>query len=94
MYRTMTKAKSHLLKHEVPDAVDSTEHFGTDDKKEIARLVTAMGQRQLQVGPAKTFSLHSLRRTLRGAQRGIAGAAASKGALRCETASEVGAQGS
>ncbi len=45
----MTKAKSHLLKHEVPENVDSNLHFGTDDKKEIARIVAAMGQRQLQV---------------------------------------------
>ena len=45
----MTKAKSHLLKHEVPEHVDSVKHFGTNDKKEITRVVTAMGQRQLQV---------------------------------------------
>jgi len=43
------KAKSHLLKHEVPETVDSVHHFGTDDKKEITRRVAAMGQRQLQV---------------------------------------------
>ena len=49
----MTKAKSHLLKHEVPESVDSVFHFGTDDKKEIARLVAAMGQRQLQVSPQR-----------------------------------------
>ena len=45
----MTKAKSHLLKHEVPEAVDLVDHFGTDDKKEIAKTVQNMGQRQLQV---------------------------------------------
>ena len=50
----MTKAKSHLLKHEVPENVDCVVHFGTDDKKEIARLVAAMGQRQLQVSQRRS----------------------------------------
>ena len=67
----MVKAKSHLLKHEVPDNVDTAGHFGTDDKKEIARKVAAMGQRQLQVSkdirriPSREFD--ALRRAAKGA---------------------------
>ena len=66
----MVKAKSHLLKHEVPDNVDTAGHFGTDDKKEIARRVAAMGQRQLQVNiykrhvPFREFD--ALRRAVKG----------------------------
>ena len=67
----MVKAKSHLLKHEVPDNVDTAGHFGTDDKKEIARKVAAMGQRQLQVSPYTTQipfrKFHPLRTAAKGA---------------------------
>lgn len=66
----MVKAKSHLLKHEVPENVDSVFHFGTDDKKEIARLVAAMGQRQLQVSPPEGFHILVDIGTFRAAEKG------------------------
>lgn len=67
----MTKAKSHLLKHEVPESVDLVVHFGTDDKKEIARLVTAMGQRQLQVRPWEVSKLVADSTHARGCEGGF-----------------------
>ena len=68
----MVKAKSHLLKHEVPDNVDTAGHFGTDDKKEIARKVAAMGQRQLQVSRYDRQILSRDFGTLRRAAKGAA----------------------
>ena len=64
------KAKSHLLKHEVPEKVDSVHHFGTDDKKEIARLVATMGQRQLQVSLRKNM-IHCTTAARSGGSEGV-----------------------
>lgn len=42
------KAKSHLLKHTLPE-INVEEHFGTTDGKEIAKEIARMGQKELQV---------------------------------------------
>ncbi len=78
----MTKAKSHLLKHEVPENVDSVLHFGTDDKKEIAKKVQLWGQRELQVSLWVVLMSLSYQNACRGLRRGFAGAASREGGMQ------------
>lgn len=42
------KVNHHLLKHKLPQT-DVQTHFGTTDPKELAKEITRMGQRELQV---------------------------------------------
>jgi hypothetical protein len=45
----------HLLKHQLPGR-DVTDNFGTSDPKAILKIITRMGQRELQVRQLTNFN--------------------------------------
>jgi hypothetical protein len=44
---TSSKTQHHLLKHQLPEK-DVSQHFGTSDRKIIGKMISKMGQRELQ----------------------------------------------
>ena len=56
--RPPTSPKTHhLLKHQLPEK-DVSQHFGTSDQKAIGKIITKMGQRELQASSVHWCHCH------------------------------------